>query len=73
VLGTIRMGFGIAAWRSPSPRAAHSMNLIPYWLDLMSFPDSAASMTIKYLEGLYNLGSRISQIRAFSIKTSGIT
>jgi len=61
VLGTIRMGFGHCRMAIALASAAHSMNLIPYWLDLMSFPDSAASMTIKYLEGLYNLGSRISQ------------
>lgn len=60
-LGTIRMGFGHYRIGLAIASAARSMGLTPYWLDLMSFPDSAASKTIKYLEGLYNLGSRLSQ------------
>lgn len=61
VLGTIRMGFGHYRIGLAIASAARSMGLTPYWLDLMSFPDSAASKTIKYLEDLYNLGSRLSQ------------
>lgn len=61
MLGTIRMGFGHCRMAIALASAAHSMGYTPYWLDLMSFPDSAASKTIKYLEDLYNLGSRISQ------------
>ncbi|HPE89447.1 MAG TPA: hypothetical protein P5298_03125 [Spirochaetia bacterium] len=60
-LGTIRMGFGHYRIGLAIASAARSMGLTPYWLDLMSFPDSAASKTIKYLEDLYNLGSRLSQ------------
>jgi hypothetical protein len=61
VLGTIRMGFGHCRMAIALASAAHSMGYTPYWLDLMSFPKSAASKTVKYLEDLYNLGSRISQ------------
>jgi len=61
VLGTIRMGFGHCRMALALASAAHSMGYVPYWLDLMSFPESAASKTIKYLEDLYNLGSRVSQ------------
>ncbi len=61
ILGTIRMGFGHCRMAIALASAAHSMGLTPYWMDLMSFPESAASKTIKYLEDLYNLGSRISQ------------
>jgi len=61
MLGTIRMGFGHCRMALALASAAHSMGYVPYWLDLMSFPDSAASRTIKHLEDLYNLGSRISQ------------
>jgi len=61
MLGTIRMGFGHCRMAIALASAAHSMGYTPYWLDLMSFPDYAASKTIKYLEDLYNLGSRISQ------------
>lgn len=61
VLGTIRMGFGHCRMAIALASAAHALGYTPYWLDLMSFPDSSASRTIKYLEDLYNLGSRISQ------------
>jgi len=61
MLGTIRMGFGHCRMAIALASAAKSMGYTPYWLDLMSFPTSAASKTIKYLEDLYNLGSRISQ------------
>jgi len=61
VLGTIRMGFGHCRMAIALASAAHALGYTPYWLDLMSFPDSAASRTVKHLEDLYNLGSRISQ------------
>ncbi|HSV55926.1 MAG TPA: hypothetical protein VLH39_02320, partial [Magnetospirillaceae bacterium] len=61
VLGTIRMGFGHYRISLALASAARSMGLKPYWMDLMSFPDTAASRTINYLENLYNLGSRVSQ------------
>lgn len=61
VLGTIRMGFGHCRMAIALASAAHSLGYTPYWMDLMSFSDSAASKTIQYLEDLYNLGSRISQ------------
>lgn len=61
MLGTIRMGFGHSRMAIALASAAHSMGLVPYWMDLMSFPDTAASKTIKHLEDLYNLGSRMSQ------------
>lgn len=61
VLGTIRMGFGHYRIGLALASAARSMGLTPYWMDLMSFPDTAASRTIRYLEDLYNLGSRVSQ------------
>lgn len=61
ILGTIRMGFGHCRMAIALASAAHSMGYKPYWFDLMSYPDNAASKTIKYLEDLYNLGSRISQ------------
>ncbi|HKL86660.1 MAG TPA: hypothetical protein VJ861_10055, partial [Treponemataceae bacterium] len=57
VLGTIRMGFGHCRMAIALASAAHSLGYTPYWMDLMSFSDSAASKTIKHLEDLYNLGS----------------
>jgi hypothetical protein len=61
VIGTIRMGFGHYRMGLAIASAAKHAGLVPYWLDLMSFPDSAGSRTIRYLEDLYNLGSRLSQ------------
>jgi hypothetical protein len=61
VIGTIRMGFGHYRMALAIASAARSMGLSPYWLDYLSFPESAASRTIAYLEKLYSLGSRLSQ------------
>lgn len=60
-IGTIRMGFGHYRMGLSIASAAKHAGLKPYWLDLMSFPGSAASKTIRYLEDLYNIGSRLSQ------------
>lgn len=61
VLGTIRMGFGHCRMALALASAAKALGYTPYWLDLMSFPESAGSKTIKYLEDWYNVGSRLSQ------------
>ncbi|HRV29678.1 MAG TPA: hypothetical protein P5522_12970, partial [Spirochaetia bacterium] len=61
MIGTIRMGFGHYRMALAIASAAKHAGLTPYWLDLMSFPDSAGSKTIQYLENLYNIGSRLSQ------------
>lgn len=61
IIGTIRMGFGHWRIALSLASAAHALGYTPYWLDFMAFPDTAATKTIKHLEGLYNLGSRISQ------------
>ena len=61
VIGTIRMGFGHSRMAIAIASAARALGYDPYWLDLMSFPGTAARDTIEYLEGLYNLGSRVSQ------------
>ncbi len=65
VLGTIRMGFGHCRMAIALASAAHSLGYVPYWFDLMSFSGTAASKTIRHLEDLYNLGSRISQRSRF--------
>ncbi len=61
MISTIRMGFGHYRMALAIASAAKYAGLTPYWLDLMSFPDSAGSKTIQYLENLYNVGSRLSQ------------
>jgi len=61
MIGTIRMGFGHYRMALAIASAAKHAGLTPYWLDLMSFPDSTGSKTIQYLENLYNIGSRLSQ------------
>lgn len=59
VLGTIRMGFGHCRMSLALASAAHYLGFTPYWLDLMAFPDSPATKTIKDMESWYNVGSRI--------------
>ncbi len=61
VIGTIRMGFGHYRMGLAIASAARHAGLTPYWLDLMAFPDSTGSRTIRHLEDLYNIGSRLSQ------------
>ena len=61
LIGTIRMGFGHYRIALAIASAARSMGLDPYWLDFLSFPGSAASRVIEYLNGLYSFGSRLSQ------------
>ena len=61
LLGTIRMGFGHCRMALAIASAARYKGLTPYWLDMMSFPDNAASKTIHQIERWYNVGSRFSQ------------
>lgn len=61
LLGTIRMGFGHCRMALAIASAARYKGLTPYWLDMMSFPDNAASKTIRQIEHWYNAGSRFSQ------------
>lgn len=61
LLGTIRMGFGHCRIAIALASAAKALGYTPYWIDLLSFPDNAASKTIRYLENWYNVGSRFSQ------------
>ncbi len=61
VIGTIRMGFGHYRIGLALASAAKSMGITPYWLDFLSFPDSAPTKIIHYLEDLYNKFSRFSQ------------
>jgi len=65
LLGTMRMGFGHCRMSLALASAAQHLGYIPYWFDMLSFADSAAGKTIHQLEGLYNLGSRISQRSKF--------
>ena len=61
VIGTIRMGFG--HWRIAIALAsvAASMNVRSYILDFLSFSNTPIANSIKFLEGLYNTFSRLSQ------------
>ncbi len=61
VIGTIRMGFG--HWRIAISLAsvAASMNVRSYILDFLSFSNTPIAKSIKFLEGLYNTFSRLSQ------------
>ena len=55
------MGFGHCRMSLALASAAKHLGYNPYWMDLMAFPETAASKTIKSMEGWYNIGSRLSQ------------
>lgn len=61
IIGTIRMGFGHWRMAIAMASAAHHLGYTPYLLDMMSFTDTAAGRSIKFLEGWYNRLSRLSQ------------
>ncbi|NMF25277.1 hypothetical protein HF885_02290 [Olsenella umbonata] len=61
VVGNIRMGFGHYRISMAMASAAHAMGYTPYWLDLASFKESTGSKAIEYQNGLYSMGSRLSQ------------
>ncbi len=65
LLGTMRMGFGHCRMSLAIASAAKHLGCTPYWFDMLSFENSAASKTIKQLEYWYNLGSRITQKSKF--------
>ncbi len=61
IIGTIRMGFGHWRIAIALASAAHSLKVRTYLLDLMSFSGTPIAKSIKFLEGLYNHFSRLSQ------------
>ncbi len=61
LLGTMRMGFGHCRMSLAIASAAKYLGYTPYWFDMLSFNNSAASRTIQQLESGYNWGSRLSQ------------
>ena len=65
MLGTMRMGFGHCRIAIALASAAKHAGLIPYWFDMLSFPDTTAGKTIRSMEHWYNLGSRVSQRSKF--------
>lgn len=65
VVGTIRMGFGHCRISLALASAARHLGYTPYWMDLMAFPETAATKTIDDMEKWYNLGSRLSQRSSF--------
>jgi hypothetical protein len=61
LVGNIRMGFGHYRIAMAIASAAASMGKKPYWLDLLSFPESDCSRIIAGQNELYSMGSRWSQ------------
>lgn len=61
VIGTIRMGYGHYRISMAIASAAAARNLEPWWFDLHSFQDSVGGRIVRELNGLYSLGSRLSQ------------
>ena len=61
IVGNIRMGYGHYRISMAIASAAHALGYGPYWLDLNSFPGTAATGIISHQNDLYSLGSRLSQ------------
>lgn len=61
IIGNIRMGFGHYRISMAIASAANAMGYNPYWFDLNSFKDTTGGKVINDLNGLYSLGSRLSQ------------
>ncbi len=61
IVGNIRMGFGHYRIAMAIASAARHLGRTPYWFDLSSFQDTAASKVIAHLNNLYSFGSRLSQ------------
>ncbi|OPL09041.1 MAG: hypothetical protein AVO33_00855 [delta proteobacterium ML8_F1] len=61
VIGSISMGYGHYRMAIAMASAVTRLGKIPYWLDLSSFGYTEGGRMIKNLEGLYSLGSRLSQ------------
>ena len=61
IVGNIRMGFGHYRISMAMASAANSMGLIPYWMDLNSYPETTCTKVISAQNDLYSKGSRISQ------------
>ena len=61
IVGNIRMGFGHYRISIAMASAAHSMGLVPYWMDLNSFPETTCTKVIAAQNALYSMGSRLSQ------------
>ena len=55
------MGFGHYRISMAMASAANSMGLIPYWMDLNSYPETTCTKVISAQNDLYSKGSRISQ------------
>jgi hypothetical protein len=61
VVGTLRMGYGHYRIGLALASAARALGVRPLWFDLLDLPDTPGAAAIRHLEGLYNLGSRLSR------------
>ena len=66
VVSNIRMGFGHYRISMAMASAAKALGYTPYWLDLNSFPKTAATKIITKQNNLYSLGSRLSKNPVFN-------
>ncbi|MGN0240721.1 MAG: DUF6938 domain-containing protein [Candidatus Weimeria sp.] len=66
IVSNIRMGFGHYRISMAMASAARALGYTPYWLDLNSFPKTAATKIITKQNNLYSLGSRLSKNPAFN-------
>ncbi len=61
IVGNIRMGYGHYRISMAIASAANALGYAPYWLDMNSYPETAATKIISHQNDLYSMGSRLSQ------------
>ncbi len=60
IVGNIRMGYGHYRISMAIASCANHLGYTPYWMDLNSFRETTGGRIINHLNGLYSLGSRLS-------------
>lgn len=61
IVGNIRMGYGHYRISIALASCANALGYKPLWLDLNAFPQSTTTKIVRHMNGLYSLGSRLSQ------------
>ena len=61
VIGNIRMGYGHYRIAMAMASVVRHRGYAPYWFDLNGYDDTVAGRVVSHLDGLYSMGSRLSQ------------
>jgi len=61
IIGNIRMGYGHYRIAMAMASVVRHRGYAPYWFDLNGYDDTVAGRVVSHLDGLYSMGSRLSQ------------